>query len=510
MMAASLLFTLIFCTQTLSISSGSHGRLGEQSDPSVETDALNAVPQPLVFYEEFVKENKPVVFRSAVKNSRAYKYWTEDYLVEQYGNLTVRLESRSEQSNHIPNGTISLGLDLIGNFIKHYQSMDSYVISQIPEPMEKDVLVPPCLRCGSFTNAIQEVHLFLSASGGKTALHKDPYNNIHCIFNGTKDWILIHPNQTKSVYMSTDSQFEWGGISDIDVDNVDLEMYPKIAEIDYSKLRLYKGDCIFMPSGYWHQVRSFGQMNSAVAIWFSTLDSFDRTGCDGKRFDFVPMNTVPILWRYPGFGNLTQGHMDIYILKRVLLLWADEKTGKIDLTSFVNQFFVLLDRNSNNDAMINDLAKRKNSFVRYFGSEINGYTTKEFVNALTIDKLKELVEIIHPNDLSNTDALEYGHLRVESIEEIIMESLYEDGTFDTTRFLELYTKGLGGTTAKGLEIIRGLGIPKNNLVSRQHILDRIQPALNKYLTALLHDSATEKELFKFLKHGKRTTVHDEL
>ena len=66
--------------------------------------------------------------------------------MEQYGNLTVRLESRSEQSNRIPNGTISLGLDLIGNFIKHYQSMDSYVISQIPEPMEKDVLVPPCLR----------------------------------------------------------------------------------------------------------------------------------------------------------------------------------------------------------------------------------------------------------------------------------------------------------------------------------------------------------------------------
>ena len=54
--------------------------------------------------------------------------------------------------------------------------------------------------------------------------------------------------------MSTDSQFEWGGISDIDVDNVDLEMYPKIAEINYSKLRLYKGDCIFMPSGETHEV----------------------------------------------------------------------------------------------------------------------------------------------------------------------------------------------------------------------------------------------------------------
>ena len=41
-------------------------------------------------------------------------------------------------------------------------------------------------------------------------------------------------------------------------------------------------------------------MNSAVAIWFSTLDSFDRNGCDGERFDFTPMNAVPIVWRYSG------------------------------------------------------------------------------------------------------------------------------------------------------------------------------------------------------------------
>ena len=100
------------------------------------------------------------------------------------------------------------------------------------------------------------MHVFLSAAGGKTALHKDPYNNIHCVFNGTKDWILIHPNQTHLVYMSSDSNYEWGGLSDINVDDIDLELYPDIAKINYSKIRLYKGDCIFMPSGivlllYW-------------------------------------------------------------------------------------------------------------------------------------------------------------------------------------------------------------------------------------------------------------------
>lgn len=49
--------------------------------------------------------------------------------------------------------------------------------------------------------------------------------------------------------MSEDSEFEWGGISDVDVDNIDLKLFPKIADVKYSKLRLNKGDCIFMPSG---------------------------------------------------------------------------------------------------------------------------------------------------------------------------------------------------------------------------------------------------------------------
>ena len=70
MVAKSLFFILIFSTQTLTTLGSSDRRLGEQCSPSVETDALDAVPQPLVFYEQFVKKNKPVVFRSAVKNSR--------------------------------------------------------------------------------------------------------------------------------------------------------------------------------------------------------------------------------------------------------------------------------------------------------------------------------------------------------------------------------------------------------------------------------------------------------
>ena len=80
-------------------------------------------------------------------------------------------------------------------------------------------------------------------------------------------------------------------------------------------------------------------MNSAVAIWFSQLKQFSQEGCDKQdQIAFTPMNQVPILWRYSGHGSLSQGHMDVHILRRFLLTLADSE-GKIRLDNFVKQFF---------------------------------------------------------------------------------------------------------------------------------------------------------------------------
>jgi len=49
--------------------------------------------------------------------------------------------------------------------------------------------------------------------------------------------------------MSDDSKYEWGGYSEINVDSVDLQVFPKIKDVHYSKVTLNKGDCIFMPGG---------------------------------------------------------------------------------------------------------------------------------------------------------------------------------------------------------------------------------------------------------------------
>ena len=79
-------------------------------------------------------------------------------------------------------------------------------------------------------------------------------------------------------------------------------------------------------------------MNSAVSIWFSQLKQFTDKDCDKVKIAFTPMNEVMVLWQYSGHGDLTQGHMDIHILKRFLLTLADDE-GKMWLKDFVAKYF---------------------------------------------------------------------------------------------------------------------------------------------------------------------------
>lgn len=79
-------------------------------------------------------------------------------------------------------------------------------------------------------------------------------------------------------------------------------------------------------------------MNSAVSIWFSQLKQFLDKGCDEAKISFTPMNKVMVLWQYSGHGKLTQGHMDIHILRRFLLTLSDRE-GKIWLNDFVTNYF---------------------------------------------------------------------------------------------------------------------------------------------------------------------------
>lgn len=54
--------------------------------------------------------------------------------------------------------------------------------------------------------------------------------------------------------------------------------------------------------------------------------------------------------------------------------------------------------------------------VTYLDPDDKGFITKEYLQNLSIDQLKDVLLFIDPNDVSNTDELEYSHIEALDIE----------------------------------------------------------------------------------------------
>ena len=74
--------------------------------------------------------------------------------------------------------------------------------------------------------------------------------------------------------MSDNSAFEWGGYSEIDVDSVDLELFPLIKGVHYSKVTMNKGDCFFMPGGELKlSIQYYGRINEQFFVILRRLST---------------------------------------------------------------------------------------------------------------------------------------------------------------------------------------------------------------------------------------------
>ena len=193
-----------------------------------ETFADNLI-SPEEFAEKYVLPRKPIIFRNVAKSWPAYKLWTDEYLKEHYGDMEMRLEGKKEKGSKMPKGDVCLGRDRLKTFLKEYrEGSDKYIVSDLPTPMWHEVNVLPTMSCGDFLTNYVEIDLWVNSdmgvkgNGGNSLLHKDAYNTINCVINGTKEWKLIELKYNDYVYQSWEGPMDagYGGFSIINVDKV--------------------------------------------------------------------------------------------------------------------------------------------------------------------------------------------------------------------------------------------------------------------------------------------------
>lgn len=123
--------------------------------------------------------------------------------------------------------------------------------------------VPPMLG----PDKVTKINLWMNNKLSTSTLHYDAYNNLLCVYKGSKEVILISPSHSQlleplaaSVQSPNHSSLSTASI---------LRLLDSQISTDFYRQTVSAGDCIFIPEGWWHLVIS-QPCTVAVNFWFDS------------------------------------------------------------------------------------------------------------------------------------------------------------------------------------------------------------------------------------------------
>ncbi|XP_046562646.1 bifunctional peptidase and arginyl-hydroxylase JMJD5-like [Haliotis rubra] len=261
--------------------------------PLHDIPVMEGIPTPQYFYEWFVRPGQPVLLRSALNNPSfqypAYNLWTDDYLRRRFGDLVVSFEHNKKETRDERDGDEGP----FKTFLSQYNTSDVYLVLNLEHSsaMAEDIFLPPFLACGGAQKLMTYFHVWFSSGGTKSVLHLDSVDNVNCLMDGTKDFIFIDKRYKPQIEASGFNSER--GFSTVDVDRVDLDKFPGFKSVPWLKAKMKKGDCLFIPANWYHQVYSHQGRNLASNVWFDRLLWFNSTDCE--RTTPRPLSKVPLI-----------------------------------------------------------------------------------------------------------------------------------------------------------------------------------------------------------------------
>lgn len=233
-----------------------------KSGTNKEIEVKHEFPEPYEFFVQYVQKLKPLKLSGVAKNSRAVRQWTDDYLLilDVPEDSVVQLETKKKESRQ--QDTTEMHFH---DFLRIYNHTEHYMVDDVPPYLSPDVTIPCSLQCPDVLGkGMAFAMMWFSSGGTKSVIHTDSFDNINCVIRGQKDFVMMDPARDREkIYLKTN-----GAYSDIDVDSVDLKLYPQLAEAEYYHVHVEAGDCLYIPYHWIHQVRSFNS-NVAINFWWN-------------------------------------------------------------------------------------------------------------------------------------------------------------------------------------------------------------------------------------------------
>nr|XP_026689371.1 lysine-specific demethylase 8-like isoform X2 [Ciona intestinalis] len=269
--------------------------------PPMPIEERDDLPNPTEFYDNYVTPGKPVVFKGVVKKFPNFNNLRNDsYLRDLYGDTTFNTDKLKEEVIDKP-----FPMKMY-EFLSVYEKEDVYLIDPLSDGpfANTEVFVPKPLLCEKVLNMIV---IWFSSGNSKSLLHNDAYDNLNCLYDGSKDLLLIDQKYEDSLPLDVLPD-QVSNMSSLDVEKVDMYKYGKLSNIPWYGTTIEAGDCFYIPIKWFHQLKGPKGRNLAINYWLNMKnDPIHREDCVGI---FFPEYKTYSQYRTDPVASLENKHKD--------------------------------------------------------------------------------------------------------------------------------------------------------------------------------------------------------
>ncbi|HEX8821455.1 MAG TPA: cupin-like domain-containing protein [Archangium sp.] len=268
-------------------------------------------PSPGFFREHYLDRQRPVVITGVASRWPAVARWSPEWFREQMGEHRITVErSRSERPSNDPleflrnryyeearlGGIIDVmlsGEHPPGAFYVTY----SNIFQKAPALLKDFESLPRTLGIPeSWPEAVKErltlrPGFWLGPAGTVSAVHFDRQENFNAQVTGRKKWTLFSPEDSHHLYYPA-LELPTVIFSPVDVEAPDAQRFPRFAGAQPHETVLDAGEILFIPSGWWHHVRTL-ELSISLNFWWWTLASVATTA--RVNYHFVRKQALGLL-----------------------------------------------------------------------------------------------------------------------------------------------------------------------------------------------------------------------